>query len=187
MSRLDPRAPRPRGRRAGTRTPTPGSTTSGGRRRKRPRRPSRPTGPCRSSSARCAARGRRPPPSSGAGASRRRWSPRSARSPRPSTTSRARARGSEASHGGRWSEPGRRPAAAGATSCSRPWLALDRATVVVTHFVAINVAVGAATGDDRLVCFRPDNCSRTVLDNDGGRLRLVELGAEVDAVPQPIA
>ena len=63
--------------------------------------------------------------------------------------------------------------------------ALDRSTVVVTHFFAINAAVGAASGDDRLVCFRPDHCSRTVLENDGGRLRLVQLGAEGAA--QPIA
>ncbi|MGH9300568.1 MAG: histidine phosphatase family protein [Acidimicrobiales bacterium] len=53
---------------------------------------------------------------------------------------------------------------------------MDADTVVVSHFVAINVAVGAAVGDARLVSFRPDNCSRTVLDNHGGRLRLVELG-----------
>jgi broad specificity phosphatase PhoE len=51
-------------------------------------------------------------------------------------------------------------------------------TVVVTHFVAINAAVGTATGDDRLVCFRPDNCSVTVLDHDGDALGVVELGAE---------
>lgn len=51
-------------------------------------------------------------------------------------------------------------------------------TVVVTHFVAINAAVGVATEDDRLVCFRPDNCSVTVLEHDGDALRVVELGAE---------
>ena len=56
--------------------------------------------------------------------------------------------------------------------------ALDRATVVVTHFFGINAAVAAASGDDRLVCFRPGHCSRTVLENDGGRLRLMQLGAE---------
>jgi broad specificity phosphatase PhoE len=56
-------------------------------------------------------------------------------------------------------------------------LALDRDSVVVTHFVAINVAVGAANGDERIVSFRPDHCSQTVLDNDGARLRLVDLGA----------
>jgi broad specificity phosphatase PhoE len=61
--------------------------------------------------------------------------------------------------------------------------ALDRATVVVTHFFGINAAVGAASGDDRLVSFRPDHCSRTVLENDGGRLRLVALGAEGSTRP----
>jgi broad specificity phosphatase PhoE len=57
-------------------------------------------------------------------------------------------------------------------------LALPRRTVVVTHFVAINVAVGFAEGDDRVVGFAPDNCSVTVLDVEDGRLRLVRRGAE---------
>jgi broad specificity phosphatase PhoE len=51
-------------------------------------------------------------------------------------------------------------------------------TVVVTHYIAINAAVGAAVGDDRVVNFRPDYCSVTVLRRDGERLRLVERGAE---------
>ena len=54
--------------------------------------------------------------------------------------------------------------------------AIGEHTVVVTHYVAINAAVGAATGDDRLVCFRPGNCSITVLESSGGRLRVVALG-----------
>ncbi len=53
--------------------------------------------------------------------------------------------------------------------------------VVVTHYVAINAAVGAATGDDRVVVFAPDYCSRTVLDVVDGRLELVERGAEAVA------
>jgi broad specificity phosphatase PhoE len=57
-------------------------------------------------------------------------------------------------------------------------LSLDADSVVVTHYVAINAAVGAATGDDRLVCFHPDNCSVTVLDHDGSALRVVDRGAE---------
>ena len=52
--------------------------------------------------------------------------------------------------------------------------------VVVTHFVAINVAVGAATGDDRVLCFRPGTCSVTVLRNDGGALAVESLGGEAD-------
>ena len=51
-------------------------------------------------------------------------------------------------------------------------------TVVVTHFVAINIAVGYALEDDHVVCFNPDNCSCTVLDLQGSTLRIVELGAE---------
>ena len=51
-------------------------------------------------------------------------------------------------------------------------------TVVVTHFVAINVAVGHATNNDRVVCFVPDNCSRTVLDVDGVDFVVVQLGEQ---------
>ena len=55
-------------------------------------------------------------------------------------------------------------------------LRLREDTVVVTHYVAINAAVGAATGDERLVCFSPDNCSVTTLESDGTSLRVVSLG-----------
>ncbi len=55
---------------------------------------------------------------------------------------------------------------------------LTRDCVVVSHFVAINVAVGAATGDDRITVFRPDNCAVTVFDCRDGALELVELGRE---------
>jgi len=51
-------------------------------------------------------------------------------------------------------------------------------TVVTTHFVAINAVVGAATGDDRMICFEPDHCSCTVLDVAEGNLRLVSLGRQ---------
>ena len=50
--------------------------------------------------------------------------------------------------------------------------------VVFSHFIAINVAVGAATGDDRVVAFSPANGSVTVLEADGARLRFVSFGAE---------
>lgn len=55
---------------------------------------------------------------------------------------------------------------------------IDTDSVVVTHYVAINAIVGAATGDDRLICCAPDYCSRTVVDVDGSGLTLVELGAQ---------
>lgn len=80
---------------------------------------------------------------------------------------------------GRWSEqdPGLR---AWADDVVAVLLAQPEDTVVVSHFVAINVAVGRATGDDRVVCVRPGNCSRTVLDTAGGALRLVEAPLDVD-------
>jgi broad specificity phosphatase PhoE len=59
-------------------------------------------------------------------------------------------------------------------------LARREDTVIVSHFVAINVAVGRAIGDDRVICVRPGNCSRTVLDNADGALRLVEAPVDVD-------
>jgi broad specificity phosphatase PhoE len=53
-------------------------------------------------------------------------------------------------------------------------------TIVFSHYIAINVAAGAALGDDRVVVFRPDNCSVTVIDIDNGKLRLVERGHEAE-------
>ncbi len=51
-------------------------------------------------------------------------------------------------------------------------------TVVFSHFIAINVAVGWATGDDRVVHFRPDNASISIIDTDGWQLHLVQAGTE---------
>jgi broad specificity phosphatase PhoE len=55
--------------------------------------------------------------------------------------------------------------------------------VVVTHFVAINVAVGAATGSERMRCCSPAHCSVTDLARERGVLRLV--GAAVEASTGP--
>lgn len=55
--------------------------------------------------------------------------------------------------------------------------AIEGDAVVVSHFVAINVAVGEASGDDRVVCFAPGYCSRTVLNVDeDGRFTVRRLG-----------
>jgi len=51
-------------------------------------------------------------------------------------------------------------------------------TVVVSHHIALNVAVGAATGDDRVICFHPDHCSISEFETDGRALRLLSLGRE---------
>ncbi len=57
-------------------------------------------------------------------------------------------------------------------------LALREDSVIFSHFIAINAAVGAARHDDRVVVFRPDNASVTRLANNDGSLRLIELGRE---------
>ena len=57
-------------------------------------------------------------------------------------------------------------------------LALEAPTVVVSHYVAINAAVGAATSDDRLITFSPGHTSITELEVEDGVLRLVALGSE---------
>ena len=51
-------------------------------------------------------------------------------------------------------------------------------SVVFSHFIAINAAVGHATGDDHVVSFRPDNASITILETIGNNLFLIERGLE---------
>jgi broad specificity phosphatase PhoE len=57
-------------------------------------------------------------------------------------------------------------------------VALPHDCVVFTHYIAINVAAGAAQKRDEVLCFRPDHASVTVLDVGASGLRLVELGRE---------
>jgi len=57
-------------------------------------------------------------------------------------------------------------------------LAIREDTAIFSHYIAINVAAGAALDDDRAVVFSPDNCSVTVFENDGGALRLIAKGRE---------
>jgi broad specificity phosphatase PhoE len=53
-------------------------------------------------------------------------------------------------------------------------------TAVYSHFVAINAALGASIGDDRVMCFNPAHASVTVLETNGRVLSLVELGATAE-------
>lgn len=59
---------------------------------------------------------------------------------------------------------------------------LGQDTVVFSHFVAINAAIGLATGDDRLLIRSLDNCSVTRLRVTDGRLQLLEGGREADTL-----
>lgn len=59
-------------------------------------------------------------------------------------------------------------------------LGCEQDCIIFSHYVAINAAVGAAMEDDRMRVFGPDNCSVTTLDNDGGKLSVIELGRVAD-------
>jgi len=54
--------------------------------------------------------------------------------------------------------------------------ALPAGTVVFTHFMVINAVVSLLEGRERLVVFKPDYCSATVLAPEAGALRLITLG-----------
>lgn len=51
-------------------------------------------------------------------------------------------------------------------------------TAVFSHYVAINGAVSRLLNDDRVLAFRPDHTSITILETDGKTLTLVAKGAE---------
>lgn len=55
---------------------------------------------------------------------------------------------------------------------------LQRDSVIFTHFIAINVVVGAARGVDDVVCFRPDHASVTIVETSEDGLRIARLGRE---------
>jgi broad specificity phosphatase PhoE len=55
-------------------------------------------------------------------------------------------------------------------------IGLKSDTAVFSHFVAINVALGAAIGDDRVVCFKPAHASITIVETKGRVISLVEPG-----------
>jgi hypothetical protein len=56
---------------------------------------------------------------------------------------------------------------------------LHEDTAVFTHFIGINVIVGAAMGvEDTIVCI-PDHASITELEVSNGALRVVVLGADM--------
>ncbi len=55
---------------------------------------------------------------------------------------------------------------------------LDADTAVFSHFVAINAALACATGETKVLSFRPDHASITVFETKDGQVRLVERGPE---------
>ena len=61
-------------------------------------------------------------------------------------------------------------------------LAVPSSAVVVSHFFAINAAIGAAVGDERTRVRSLDNCSVTVVEVQHGAISLVEGGREADTL-----
>jgi broad specificity phosphatase PhoE len=57
-------------------------------------------------------------------------------------------------------------------------LQMSRDTVIFTHFVAINAAVGIGMGHDGVTIFKPGHASVTVLDSDNKKLHVHDLGHE---------
>ncbi len=56
-------------------------------------------------------------------------------------------------------------------------LALERSSVIFTHFMLINAMVTRATEDQRLVCFEPDYASVTRLSiNAAGKCEVLSMG-----------
>ena len=101
--------------------------------------------------------------------------PRVAEIPSPTTDLTARATWLRQAMAGNWSD---------LDSELKQWrqavidfvLALSEDSVVFSHYIAINVIVGAAQGDDQMVVFTPDNASVTTINNNAGMLRVLELG-----------
>lgn len=55
-------------------------------------------------------------------------------------------------------------------------------TVIFSHFIAINVLVGAATHNDSVVVFLPDNASITTLEVHHKNITLLEKGKELKTI-----
>jgi broad specificity phosphatase PhoE len=62
--------------------------------------------------------------------------------------------------------------------------ARDSDLVVVSHYIAICVVIGAATGDDRVVPVQVANCSITTFEAGHGELTLVEAGSTAHLPPE---
>ena len=65
-------------------------------------------------------------------------------------------------------------------------LGRDSTTIVVSHFVAISVAIGASTEDDRVSPCALTNCSITTIEVDGDRLMLRRPGEVAHLSPEEI-
>lgn len=58
----------------------------------------------------------------------------------------------------------------------------DTPRIYFSHFIAINVIVGAITGNDRVVCVFPSNTSVFRFANHNGALSIAQLGEQFEPV-----
>lgn len=58
---------------------------------------------------------------------------------------------------------------------------IEKDTVIVTHFVVINVIVGAATNENRVICCNPDNVDMIVINKSKERLEVASYGLGKDS------
>jgi broad specificity phosphatase PhoE len=64
---------------------------------------------------------------------------------------------------------------------------LSQDSVIFSHFIAINVVIGAAYAREDVVCFRPDHASITCVEANKGVLRIVQLGRQTNTTVLPRA
>jgi broad specificity phosphatase PhoE len=57
-------------------------------------------------------------------------------------------------------------------------LAIRNDSVIFSHYVALNAVIGAASGSNAVVCFRPDHASVTAVETAGSSFRVIELGKQ---------
>ena len=60
--------------------------------------------------------------------------------------------------------------------------AMPHDAVIFSHFIAINVVIGEALSDDRLVVKSLDNCSVTTVVVHNGKFTIEEMGREADTL-----
>jgi len=86
---------------------------------------------------------------------------------------------------GTWSQlqasspPGSPDYAAWRATLLRALQSLTADSVIYSHYIAINVVVGAAQNSERVINFSPGHASVTVVDASNGRFAVCELGVEV--------
>lgn len=83
--------------------------------------------------------------------------------------------------GGRWDQVVGDLDYVGWTNSVAAALCEHAGAAVFSHFVALNAAVSVATRSAEVLAFRPDHCSRSVFEVDGGRLILIDKGREAQS------